>query len=99
MLPEGEYSLTPSRLKNGSMEHNLVVFKDGTAVYRGLPNDRNVGMIELSAREGKFKSGGRFILIPQDTEVVVISGTTEDGNFGIYDIILYLPDPPQDQMI
>ena len=34
-LPEGEYDLTPKEWKRPTLQHNLIVFQDGTGIYRG----------------------------------------------------------------
>ena len=91
-LPESEYILGSSHGKN--LKHNLVVFKDGTGIYRGMPLNRNVGLLEHSPEGTKdFRTGGKTVHFPEDTSFTVILGAMEDGNLGIYEIIFHIHGP------
>ncbi len=93
-LPEGEYDLTPASWTRNTHRHNLLVKEDGTAIYRALPKDSNVGYFNNSSGKREFVPGGKTQLIPQDAATVLVSGPSEDGkSIRVHEIIFHLPGP------
>lgn len=91
-LPEGEYDLTPSWWRKHLHRHNLVVFEDGTGIYRAIPREKEVGTVDVST--GEFRKGSRMVKIPEDQAVVIVGGPLEDRKtLGIYEIIFHSPGP------
>ena len=92
VLPEGEYDLTPASWTKNTHKHNLLVYADGTATYRAIPKDREVGFLEPGTRE--FIPGGRIQLMPEDVGMVMVSGPSKDlKGIAVHEIIFHLPGP------
>src|SRR3989344_1133504 len=67
-LPAGEHDLTPDVwVKHGSnlFRYSLIVNENGTASYRMIPKDEDVGSF-MAQYPARFKPGGRIINMPDD---------------------------------
>lgn len=93
VFPEGEYDLTPKCWTKHFYRHNLVVFADGTGIYRAIPREKDAGTRALSKDSiGEYKPGGTLVYISQNQEIAVISGSLKyRKTLGIYEIIFYSP--------
>ena len=92
VLPEGEYDLAPASWTKNTHRHNLLVYAGGTATYRAIPKDREVGFLEPGTRE--FIPGGRMQLMPEDVGMVMVSGPSKDlKGIAVHEIIFHLSGP------
>ena len=95
-LPEGNHDVTPRWWRKNNHWHEVMVLNTGEGVYRALPKDREVGLIEQEPDSGKtnYKRGGMQIRLPQDEGLAIIAGPTRDlKGLGILRVIFHWPGP------
>ncbi len=90
-LMPGEYDITPKIWTRHLRNHHLQVNPDGTAVYRAIPREQDVGdVLYEDGRYGEFNEGVRTIHLPQDETIIIVAGPKADvPEMHIFEVIFY----------
>ncbi len=95
-LNEGDHDVTPEWWTKNHHRHVVTVLEDGTALYRALPKDSEVGLLDRAAGKKTFteKRGGTHVHIPNDQSFAIIAGPKKDlSGLGIHRVIFSVPGP------
>jgi hypothetical protein len=93
--PEGSYDVSPS--PQSAHRHELVVFDNGTGLYRVIPRDNTPGFT-VTDHDGAQKTGGNTYQLGEGNLPFMVVGYMAINSIEVYGIILYNPGPSPKQI-